>query len=889
MALRVPASPRPRLLGSGLLLAAAWACGGGGGGSASGGGAVPPVITQQPANQSTTAGRTATFSVAASGATGYQWQAGSADIPGATGASYTLASATVGQNGASYRVLVSNSGGSVTSGSATLTVNPLPAFTLQPLGLAVTAPAPATFTAAAAGGTAPLVFQWMRGGVAIPGATGTTYQLSPTSAGDNGAAFSIVATDVVGATAASATAVLTVGSAPPPPVVTGMSPASGPPGTVVVLTGTGLAGCTGTTFATGPCAFFGAAETQVLTTVPGTALPGAGSFELITPSGTATTVPFTVTSDPPLSGLTGHVFLPVAGGAPILSPSPVPPAGYSAASGTVVTFMGVSPTGTGTLGGGGASAATSASGRFLLLGLPPGLGKVSVTPAGGTATSFQVTVIAGATAELGPPPVTRAAALALAQAQVPAGTDPKDLFILSPQSPLPAGVVVNQALGNADGDQDATTRFTLPGSRWFFYLDPDANVKFTHAVLYVTVDARTGTVASIPATSAPGLNGPRFYDHPEVSYAAADLAVAPVPLAGPTPALAVPPSPPAPAAALDPCCTPKTWAILVQGADENAAAADIPAIQTMFGNSGLPSPTLSTTTIIGPAGTSPRTQFLAALAQARANAAPCDTIFVYFSAHNSTGNAIELEHKLANGDPAPNDEKITARNLDFQGAKTRNLYLFIDTCNAESTGNATAALNAGTGLTIVCATDTNHGASYSNHWWQGAETGSSFTSGLTGAFGRLSGYTSFSEALNVAFNQTAIALGNSIWKNERAMNPKLVFAPPGNSHSLSPTCLVADHIPGTTSCPQALGTVTITNTGNAPQTWSVSNPMAFVSLDVSSGTLAPGASVAVHPSFNCTNYTTGLNSGKLTFTVKNQATNAVSNGPVEVAISLTVH
>jgi len=88
--------------------------------------AVAPTITTQPANQTVTAGQTATFSVTAAGTAplGYQWQKNAADIPNANAASYTTPVTTTADSGELFRVVVSNSAGNVTSNSATLTVNP---------------------------------------------------------------------------------------------------------------------------------------------------------------------------------------------------------------------------------------------------------------------------------------------------------------------------------------------------------------------------------------------------------------------------------------------------------------------------------------------------------------------------------------------------------------------------------------------------------------------------------------------------------------------------------------------------------------------------------------------------------------------------------------------
>jgi hypothetical protein len=85
-----------------------------------------PTIATQPANQTVTAGQTATFSVMAAGTTPltYQWQKGAAPISGATSASYTTPTTTASDNGTQFSVVVSNSLGSATSDAAKLTVNP---------------------------------------------------------------------------------------------------------------------------------------------------------------------------------------------------------------------------------------------------------------------------------------------------------------------------------------------------------------------------------------------------------------------------------------------------------------------------------------------------------------------------------------------------------------------------------------------------------------------------------------------------------------------------------------------------------------------------------------------------------------------------------------------
>jgi hypothetical protein len=83
-----------------------------------------PLITTQPANQTASAGQTATFSIVASGDNiGYQWQKNGSNIPNASSASYTTPMLFRADSGSSFRCVVSNTSGSVTSSPAALNVN----------------------------------------------------------------------------------------------------------------------------------------------------------------------------------------------------------------------------------------------------------------------------------------------------------------------------------------------------------------------------------------------------------------------------------------------------------------------------------------------------------------------------------------------------------------------------------------------------------------------------------------------------------------------------------------------------------------------------------------------------------------------------------------------
>jgi len=123
------AGHRRSLAGASFFLAIAlalWGCAGATN-SSSTTSAVAPSIASQPASQTVAAGQAAVFSVTATG-TGpftFQWQENNTNVAGATSSTYTIPATVSGENGTTFRVIVTNSAGSVTSISATLTVNGL--------------------------------------------------------------------------------------------------------------------------------------------------------------------------------------------------------------------------------------------------------------------------------------------------------------------------------------------------------------------------------------------------------------------------------------------------------------------------------------------------------------------------------------------------------------------------------------------------------------------------------------------------------------------------------------------------------------------------------------------------------------------------------------------
>lgn len=99
-----------------------------------------PSVGTQPKSQTISVGQPVTFTVAASGQNlSYQWQRDGKDIDGATSTSYTIDSVKASDDGAQFRVRVTNSSGSALSNVANLTVT-----TNQPPTPVITSPAAGT-------------------------------------------------------------------------------------------------------------------------------------------------------------------------------------------------------------------------------------------------------------------------------------------------------------------------------------------------------------------------------------------------------------------------------------------------------------------------------------------------------------------------------------------------------------------------------------------------------------------------------------------------------------------------------------------------------------------------------------------------------------------------
>lgn len=154
-----------------------------------------PVITVQPVSASVTTGRSARFSVVATGVSlTYQWLRAGVAIGGATGNSFTATAADT------YSVVVSSSRAGakpVTSDAVTLTVSATaiaPAITKQPVAVTVTAGQPASFSVGASG--TDLTYAWFKDNVAITSATSALYTIDAVATVNAGNYYVVVKNDL---------------------------------------------------------------------------------------------------------------------------------------------------------------------------------------------------------------------------------------------------------------------------------------------------------------------------------------------------------------------------------------------------------------------------------------------------------------------------------------------------------------------------------------------------------------------------------------------------------------------------------------------------------------------------------------------------------------------
>lgn len=171
---------------------------------------VGPTVFQEPQTQTVFVNRSVTFTVISLGSLPfqYQWKFNGANIPGATGASHTIASAQTTDSG-DYTVEITNAGGTVMSAAATLTVLNItvPDIVQPPQNVTVYAGGTGNFSVTATG-SPNLTYQWQFNGTDLVGATNATLAVVNAQAANQGN-YAVKVTSEAGTTTSSA-ATLTV-------------------------------------------------------------------------------------------------------------------------------------------------------------------------------------------------------------------------------------------------------------------------------------------------------------------------------------------------------------------------------------------------------------------------------------------------------------------------------------------------------------------------------------------------------------------------------------------------------------------------------------------------------------------------------------------------------
>ncbi|HKW77585.1 MAG TPA: hypothetical protein VJQ09_00720 [Candidatus Limnocylindria bacterium] len=415
------------------------------------------------------------------------------------------------------------------------------------------------------------------------------------------------------------------------------------------------------------------------------------------------------------------------------------PAGFAPLTGTVeladattnTTVASVRPDGTGL-----AKFANVAAGRYRLRVLTP------------TPREFPLTLVGGATVRWGSYPVSRAQAVETAKQQAASAIRPDTTLIASPQSPLPAGVVISPALGDDAGAQPAALDTTVAKPSWFFYVDPFTDQKFHHPVKYVLVDAETGQATTKDADSWPALNKASYYRPSDDLAKSADLLLTP----SKTPPKSIGPTREQPALArgapapkyLSPqtfdhvpgCSSATTYALLVQGADEGPQRGDMDQVKSFFGHGGIPP--ASVYQWKPTAGKSPRDEINAMWAKIKAAATPCDYVFVFVTAHGNRNGLEQLDTDATNKDGSPvGYESWSPKNLDWNNCRACHITIIIDACYSGRTLNDLKQLfqgRFGSKVVVMASSDANH-ESGSYGWYDPkGRTGGAFTNALMDAF-----------------------------------------------------------------------------------------------------------------------------------------------------------
>jgi hypothetical protein len=462
-----------------------------------------------------------------------------------------------------------------------------------------------------------------------------------------------------------------------------------------------------------------------------------------------------------LGAIEGYVFLN-ASGAVILDDQPTPPAGTTPLAQAAVSVVGSKPV-----------FLTDSTGHFIIDGIHAGARQLHVVPSSGAPLDVPVTVISRATVRVGPPPVSRNDAIQAAKQALGDKNHQDSTFIMATQNPLPAGVLIDPALGNDNGDPDVTQEIALTSPQWLVYADLESALRFQHPVVYLLVDAATGALTAHDATAWPMINGQGFYQSSLKNLASQDL-------------IQAPPSQPVTTTrfsrdeaiyrAFDHvpgCDHATTYALLIPGSDESAMNGDVSHVKNMFGHGGIP-PALVWEH--KPPTEHPVEDVAAKFKEICSRATECDTIFLFISSHGTRGGAAKLDSTAVNKDGSPVDfESLTAAYFNFKECKACHIIIIIDSCySGRMLDQFKTMLTPLTGkkAVVMSSADAAHESVAYGSWDPRGKTGGAFTDAFTDAFSKMAEGgkdVSLSEAFTAADVDLA---GTVIVSAAREQNPQ---------------------------------------------------------------------------------------------------------------------
>lgn len=525
-------------------------------------------------------------------------------------------------------------------------------------------------------------------------------------------------------------------------------------------------------------------------------------------------------------GLSGVVFVG-SDNSVLLARAQTPPSGARAAAGVTVNV-------------GSISVKTDSTGAFNLQKIPTGLGVLHVATAEGQSGDFPVTIFGGVTAILGPPKVTRAAALAtVMNALVSQGTNSQATIVIGPQEPLPPGTMVAPIYGDKNGQPNPAVDYTARTEQWFIYADPDATIRYAKPVEFFFVDAVSGALTKMDEMSWPLINGLSYYGKHSVNVKSPDLMAGPqlapkaaanaasartfaasfrdaryriaihrlkmtgharprllrvslpVPLSRPHALNLLPPLPMGQSQV--PGSGGQTYALLIEGEDESSSDADMATAEHLIGNGGIPPAgdiqrsTPADTTSSSKQGA--RGEDIAAKFQkVCSEAGPNDTVFLYITAHGRGPNVdgVRIGTNAIDKDGTEiQTELLGSGSFDFSNCRPCNIIIIIDACYsavmASHLNDKLKKLPCPPNYTIIASADATHGAAYYESWQLSGKTGGVFTNRFRTAFDSQSASSPGGNVdLNQVFDAAKEDMSNTwSYKNRIAnQNPQIFVRTP---------------------------------------------------------------------------------------------------------------